>query len=103
MGYLNTMKNNKIQSFVIKKTDEIKESIKKNTTKIKKIDILMKKTNISTMKPIEQEGLKNHVLWCHKEMLELYKQYERMLSITKKQTDKIFGSKKVKKPTIKKK
>lgn len=81
MGCLNIMKSETIKYQEIQK---ILDKIKNNRQRIKFLDPVLKDFKDEDYNLEKFKSLKEHCIFCHKELLETYKILERILNATKK-------------------
>ena len=77
--------------------DEIQDKSKINIVKIKDINPIIKNARIQDFESADFEAFKQHLLWCHSELLELYKQMNRYIEFTERIINVVNKSKNNKK------
>lgn len=60
-----------------------------NKAKIQKIDTLIKEFNLNNITEQDLNRFKEHLIWCHKEILKLYDEYDRIIKATEETERKI--------------
>jgi len=87
------MTNNLKTKMIEISTNKIMLKVKINKEQIKRVNILIPKFKLDSITEKDLTALKNHLMWCHKELLEMYNQYEKIINTTKKAIE-TFGQKK---------